>query len=157
MRSIPLHLFRARGTSNRNVLLRLFLDLVRLLSITLRLMGAEMKVPNWTDEEMILACRLAYLRNWKGVNIKAPGVRELSDLLRAKWRAELGSIGASDRSAGSVGMKVNNLIAHVTPGKGLRTSKAEWPIVEGFMERPADMLAEACVIEYEFRKIAGQI
>lgn len=112
-----------------------------------------MGVPNWTDEEMILACRLAYLRQWRGVNISTPDVKELPDLLRAMWRGKLGEIADKDRSVGSVSFKVNNLIAHVTPGKGMRTSKSELPIVKGFLERPKEMLEEARKIEREFRAV----
>lgn len=113
------------------------------------------KVPNWTHEEMILACKLAYLREWRGVNTGTPGVKELSQLLRGMWRGKLGEIKERDRSVGSVSFKVNNLTAHVTPGKGLRKSKNEESIVLGFVEQPFQMFQEADQIERDFRAIAA--
>jgi len=104
--------------------------------------------PRWTEEEMILAADLAYKRQWRGVNTKTPGINELSQLLRS---AKIHSDAAKDerfRSASSVSMKVNNLIAghpqHT--GVGLRSTLAEKTIVQKFLDDPNKMMAQAAHI-----------
>ena len=113
-----------------------------------------MKVPNWTREEMILACRVAHLHEWEGVDTGNAEVKKLSDLLRTMWREKLGSIEESDLSVGSVSRKINNLIAHTTPGKGLRTSRNEKPLVDDFINHTDEMIEEAKRIELDFQNIA---
>lgn len=107
-----------------------------------------MNNPRWTEEEMILAADLAYKRQWRGVNSKTAGVNELSQLLRS---ANIHAKTTRDdrfRSASSVSMKVNNLIAGHPEriGVGLRSTSAEKIIVQKFLDDPSQMTMEAASI-----------
>lgn len=90
----------------------------------------------WTTEEMILAADFADSRDWATVNKGTSGVEELSDLLRLATFYPVAARPENFRSAKSVGLKTNNLIAShpKSKGKGLRTSASEVPVVERFVE-----------------------
>ena len=97
---------------------------------------------------MILAAELAYKRQWRGVNSKTPGIKELSQLLRSANIHEETAKDDRFRSASSVSMKVNNLIAghpgHI--GVGLRSTLAEKLVVQKFLDDPKKMTTEATSI-----------
>ncbi len=100
---------------------------------------------DWTKEEMILAADLAARRNWKGVRSNTPGVPELSTLLRmANFHPRTGRP-ENFRSANSVGLKVNNLIAGhpESTGKGLRNTEIEREVVDEFLRDPRGMRRKA--------------
>lgn len=89
----------------------------------------------WTAEEMILAADVADDLSWGPVNGTKPEVIALSKLLRSAEIHPGASADTRFRSPSSVGMKINNLrAAHPShSGKGLRSSRAEEPIVRDFV------------------------
>ncbi|MBB5599339.1 HNH endonuclease [Neomicrococcus lactis] len=78
-----------------------------------------------------------------------PGVRELSTLLQSASFHPMERRTGSFRSPGSVGMKVNNLIANHPSylGVGLRVTKAEQDIVQEFIAYPELMSTLASSIQ----------
>lgn len=116
-----------------------------------------MRSPQWTTEEMVPAAKLAHLCEWRGVNANTSGVPQLSELLR---RAPFHPGAEADpkfRSPNSVGLKVNNLIAHhpSKAGAGLRTSASEAPIVADFIRNTGAMVAYANEIEHSILSSRG--
>lgn len=107
----------------------------------------------WTEEEMILAADLADDRGWRGPNSATPEVVELSELLKRAKIYHLHGRPENFRSPSSVSRKVGNLIgSHPSaPGKSLRTSAAELPIVNRFLEDRSQMKQQAAGIRYRIR------
>ena len=108
----------------------------------------------WTAEEMILAADLADERGWRGPNSATPEVVELSELLNKTRIYPLHGRPENFRSPSSVSRKVGNLIgSHPdTPKNSLRTSAAEVPIVNRFVEDRTHMKRKAAEIRDRIRR-----
>lgn len=107
----------------------------------------------WAKEEIILAADLADDRGWKGPNSQTPEVIELSNLLRSASIHPRELRDENFRSASSVSLKVNNLIASHPNSrkKGLRTSASELSVVEDFINDRAGMKQAAAEIRDRIR------
>lgn len=108
---------------------------------------------------MILAAELAHNREWRGVNSDTPGIKELSQLLRASNIHPDTTKDDRFRSANSVSMKVNNLIAghpdHT--GVGLRSTAAEKSIVKRFLDNSTEMTMSAATIRSQIQKSSYRV
>ncbi|TDC56215.1 HNH endonuclease [Actinomadura sp. KC345] len=104
-----------------------------------------MRSPDWTWDELILACALVYENNWKEIKKDDSRALELSDLLQLLPIHPLGTRTEDFRNPSSIQRKTAD-IATAHPSYSGRTTKGGWltqETVSAFIERPQEMLAAA--------------
>ncbi|MGR4850153.1 HNH endonuclease [Streptomyces sp. LARHCF252] len=109
-----------------------------------------MRIPTWTEDELVLAGALVVKNCWRELRTTAPEVHELSELLRSlpihepEARALPGF-----RSPDSVSRKTTDFMTNHPqyPGKATRCGKPTLLMIEAFRAREAEMLQAATAIE----------
>lgn len=101
------------------------------------------RLPDWSRDELILACALLFENNRKAARATDPRVRELSQLLRSA--VVPGQYGDRFRSVSSVQRKLYDLQTRLQEYTKVRTrgSKLDDKVLQEFEAAPAAMLAEA--------------
>ncbi|MGW5680335.1 HNH endonuclease [Nonomuraea sp. NPDC003754] len=107
-------------------------------------LGFRIKVvrnPDWTWDELVLACDLVVKNNWKGLDASNPSVKELSTLLQAAPIHDLKSRGETFRNANGVARKTFDLATHhpAYTGRPTNGGALDLQVIEAFLERPDEM------------------
>jgi 5-methylcytosine-specific restriction protein A len=109
-----------------------------------------MRIPAWTEDELVLAGALVVRNSWRELRTQAPEVQELSELLRSlplhtpEERALPGF-----RSPDSVSRKTTDFATNheAYTGKRTRCGNPTLLMIQAFTEREAEMLQVAEAIE----------
>ncbi|WP_370937337.1 HNH endonuclease [Amycolatopsis sp. cg13] len=101
------------------------------------------QLPDWSRDELLLACALLFTNNRKAARATDPRVRELSILLRSAVAP--GQYGDKFRSVSSVQRKLYDLQTRLREYTKVRTrgSKLDDQVLQEFEDAPEAMLAEA--------------
>jgi len=104
--------------------------------------------PNWTWDEVVLACDIVYQNDWHGMHQKDPRVIELSELLQHFTVHAPESRGPKFRNPDGVGRKTADIATRHPDYKGKPTKggQHEVPVLQAFMADPARMTATARAI-----------
>ncbi|WP_079141833.1 HNH endonuclease [Streptomyces sp. LUP30] len=109
-----------------------------------------MRIPAWTEDELVLAGALVVKNAWRELRTSDPRVHELSDLLRSLpiHRSDVLAL-PSFRSPDSVSRKTTDFMTNHQsyPGKATRCGKPTLVMIDAFTEREAVMLQAAKTIE----------
>jgi 5-methylcytosine-specific restriction protein A len=109
-----------------------------------------MRIPAWTEDELVLAGALVVRNGWRELRTKDPEVHELSELLRSLpiHEPEARALPAF-RSPDSVSRKTTDFMTNhkLYPGKATRCGKPTLLMIRAFTEREAEMLQAAQAIE----------
>ncbi|MFE0454871.1 HNH endonuclease [Streptomyces sp. NPDC058914] len=109
-----------------------------------------MRIPAWTEDELLLAGALVVRNGWRELRTTAPEVRELSELLRSLPIHEPEALALpSFRSPDSVSRKTTDFMTNHRQyaGKATRCGRPTLLMIEAFTEREAEMLQAALAIE----------
>ncbi|MEV5396637.1 HNH endonuclease [Streptomyces cellulosae] len=105
-----------------------------------------MRIPPWTEDELVLAGALVVKNGWRELRTGDPEVLELSDLLRSLplHTPEARSL-PSFRSPDSVSRKTTDFMTNHPSyaGKATRCGKPTLLMIQAFTEREADMCLAA--------------
>ncbi|MFJ5836145.1 HNH endonuclease [Streptomyces shenzhenensis] len=109
-----------------------------------------MRIPAWTEDELVLAGALVVRNGWRELRTKDPEVHELSELLRSLpvHGPEVHAL-PGFRSPDSVSRKTTDFMTNHTrySGKPTRCGKPTLLMIEAFTSREAEMLQAAQAIE----------
>ncbi|MER5978626.1 HNH endonuclease [Streptomyces sp. NPDC001857] len=109
-----------------------------------------MRIPSWTEDELLLAGALVVKNGWRELRSGAPEVQELSELLRSlpiHGSEALATPGF--RSIDSVSRKTTDFATNHSSyvGRATRCGKPTLLMVKAFTEREAEMLQAAEALE----------
>ncbi|MFF1318132.1 HNH endonuclease [Streptomyces chartreusis] len=109
-----------------------------------------MRIPAWTEDELVLAGALVVRNGWRELRTNDREVQELSELIRSlpiHTPAERALPGF--RSADSVSRKTTDFMTNhpLYAGKATRCGKPTLLMIEAFTEREAEMLQAAQALE----------
>ena len=104
--------------------------------------------PDWTRDEVVLACQLTMENGWKSVGASDPRVGELSDLLQLQRAHPAELRGAKFRNRNGVGRKTVDIATQHPDYKGKATNGGQHDrkVLLEFLADPARMTAEAAAI-----------
>lgn len=109
-----------------------------------------MRIPAWTEDELVLAGALVVKNGWRELRTRDPAVHELSELLRSLpiHEPEARTLPAF-RSPDSVSRKTSDFMTNHEGygGKATRCGKPTLLTIKAFTEREAEMLQAAQAIE----------
>ncbi|GGY17115.1 HNH endonuclease [Streptomyces djakartensis] len=109
-----------------------------------------MRIPTWTEDELVLAGALVVRNGWRELRTTDRAVHELSELLRSLplHRPEARAL-PSFRSPDSVSRKTTDFMTNHSSysGKKTRCGKPTLFMIEAFTTREAEMLQAARAIE----------
>lgn len=109
-----------------------------------------MRIPAWTEDELLLAGALVVRNGWRELRTKDPAVHELSELLRSLpiHTAEALTLPAF-RSPDSVSRKTTDFMTNHDgyTGRATRCGKPTMLMIKAFTEREAEMLQAAQALE----------
>ncbi|MYR55485.1 HNH endonuclease [Streptomyces sp. SID625] len=108
-----------------------------------------MRIPAWTEDELVLAGALVVRNGWRELRTKDPEVHELSELLRSlPIHAPEAMALPGFRSPDSVSRKTTDFMTNHGQygGKGTRCGKPTLLMIEAFTRREAEMLQAADAI-----------
>jgi 5-methylcytosine-specific restriction protein A len=105
--------------------------------------------PNWTRDEIILACAAAEANNWKTLAQESRRAIDLSQLLQSPAIHPLEGRRADFRNPAGIERKVSDIITCHPDYKGKRTNgnHLDGEVLTDFLERPAEMRALAETIK----------
>ncbi|MGW2256923.1 HNH endonuclease [Streptomyces sp. NPDC001780] len=106
--------------------------------------------PNWTRDELILACALVVKNGWRELRVGDRAVQELSDLLRSlPLHNDTVRRLPEYRSVNSVSRKTTDLATNHPQHQGGRTKggKLDLIIIQDFIDNEVEMLQSAQGIE----------
>ncbi|MFH8500138.1 HNH endonuclease [Streptomyces coeruleorubidus] len=109
-----------------------------------------MRIPAWTEDELVLAGALVVKNGWRELRTTGPEVHELSELLRSLPIHEPEArASASFRSPNSVSRKTTDFMTNhkLYSGKATRCGKLTLLMIEAFTARETEMLQAARAIE----------
>ncbi|WP_180687529.1 HNH endonuclease [Streptomyces gossypiisoli] len=109
-----------------------------------------MRIPAWTEDELVLAGALVVKNGWRELRTGDREVQELSELLRSLPIHGPDALAMpSFRSPDSVSRKTTDFMTNhkLYPGKATRCGKPTLLMIEAFTEREAEMLQAAQAIE----------
>ncbi|MFJ8791126.1 HNH endonuclease [Streptomyces sp. NPDC102462] len=109
-----------------------------------------MRIPAWTEDELVLAGALVVRNGWRELRTKDPEVHELSELLRSLPIHDPEAHGLPGfRSPDSVSRKTTDFMTNHEQysGKPTRCGKPTLLMIEAFTNREAEMLQAAQAIE----------
>jgi 5-methylcytosine-specific restriction protein A len=118
-------------------------DLLRRLGFTVTAPG-----PDWSFDELVLACDLVAQNGWRELTATRPEVVELSALLRRMSDQPVELRSPRFRSLNSVSRKTTD-IATAQPGYGgqpTRGGRLDREVLQAFRDRPAEMHARAVAL-----------
>ncbi|WP_212825629.1 HNH endonuclease [Polymorphospora rubra] len=107
-----------------------------------------MRNPDWTRDEIILACALVEANGWRQLDAADQRVKELSELLQSPAIHPVDQRGPEFRNAAGVGRKTAD-IATAHPqylGKKTNGNRLDREVLDDFIARPAEMHAVAAAI-----------
>ncbi|GAA2070379.1 hypothetical protein GCM10009801_21040 [Streptomyces albiaxialis] len=108
-----------------------------------------MRSPNWSRDELLLACALVVANDWKELRENDPRVQDLSDLLRSlPLHGEARHKAPNFRSVGSVSHKTTDLASNHPEYAGSPTKggKLDHQVIADFVARPDEMLEAASAL-----------
>jgi 5-methylcytosine-specific restriction protein A len=109
-----------------------------------------MRIPAWTEDELVLAGALVVKNGWRELRTKDPAVQELSELLRSLpiHAPEERSL-PTFRSPDSVSRKTTDFMTNhsLYAGKRTRCGRSTLLMIKAFTERESEMLQAARAIE----------
>jgi 5-methylcytosine-specific restriction protein A len=113
----------------------------------------ERRSPPWLEAELVLACDLVAQNQWRAVRAHDPRAIELSQLLQSLPLHPMEDRGATFRNPNSVQRKTFDIATQHPDfvGKPTRGGKLDREILQAFLERPAEMHAEAEAIRTGIR------
>jgi 5-methylcytosine-specific restriction protein A len=105
----------------------------------------ERRSPPWLEAELILACALVAQNQWKGLRAHEASVIELSKLLQSSSLYSIDDRGTAFRSPNSVQRKTFDIATQHPEykGKPTRGGKLDLEVLQAFLDRPAEMHAQA--------------
>ncbi|MFF8450276.1 HNH endonuclease [Streptomyces leeuwenhoekii] len=109
-----------------------------------------MRIPTWTEDELVLAGALVVKNGWRELRTRDPKVQELSELLRSLPLHEPAvRTLPSFRSPDSVSRKTTDFMTNhkLYRGKATRCGKPTLLMIEAFTKREEEMLQAAQAIE----------
>ncbi|MFJ5263598.1 HNH endonuclease [Streptomyces sp. NPDC088387] len=109
-----------------------------------------MRIPVWTEDELVLAGALVVRNGWRELRTHDPEVRELSGLLRSLPIHGAEARGLPEfRSFGSVSRKTTDFMTNhpLYPGKPTRCGAPTLLMIEAFTRRETELLQAAQAIE----------
>ncbi|MBP2454619.1 HNH endonuclease [Mycolicibacterium lutetiense] len=104
--------------------------------------------PDWTRDELILACDALRQNNWKGLGTSQQETVDLSALLQCLPIHPPNARGVRFRNPDGVSMKTYNIAAHL-PGKGNKLShgnRLDGVVLQDFLDNEAAMIQTAQLI-----------
>jgi 5-methylcytosine-specific restriction protein A len=105
-----------------------------------------MRVPAWTEDELVLAGALVVKNGWRELRTGDPEVQGLSELLRSLPIHPPEALALPGfRSPGSVSRKTTDFMTNRKgyPGKATRCGKPTLLMIDAFVQREAEMLQAA--------------
>lgn len=117
---------------------------LRLLGFTVQ----SVRNPDWTREEVILACALLATNDWRYLNAQDPRVAELSQLLQQLAIHPTETRAADFRNANGVARKTADIATQHPSydGKPTNGGQHDKPVLLEFLARPVEMMATAQAI-----------
>lgn len=109
-----------------------------------------MRIPAWTEDELVLAGALVVKNGWHELRTEDSEVQELSELLRSLPIHPAEALTLPEfRSPGSVSRKTSDFAANhpAYSGIGTRCGEPTRLMIKAFIDREAEMLAAAQAIE----------
>jgi 5-methylcytosine-specific restriction protein A len=121
----------------------------------LRALGYEvrrLKSPDWTRDEIVLACALVEANGWRALDGNDPRVRELSELLQAPVIFPFEDRGLAFRNSAGVARKTADIATRHPLYSGAPTngSYLDREVLADFLARPEEMRAKAAAIRAVF-------
>jgi 5-methylcytosine-specific restriction protein A len=103
------------------------------------------KNPDWTRDELILACDLVCTNGWHELRAEYPQVVELSQILRRYWIHPLDERTDTFRNPNSVGRKTTDIATQHPDYRGAPTrgGKLDRQVLADFMNDPKEMHRQA--------------
>ena len=123
------------------------------IAVSLGFTVRHLRNPDWTRDEIVLACALAEANGWRTVAQEDRRAIELSELLQSTAIHPLEGRNANFRNPAGVERKTGDLISRI-PGSGRQPtngSHLDGEVLHAFMSQPEEMLAEAQAIEAALR------
>lgn len=110
--------------------------------------------PAWTRDEIVLVCALVEAKGWRTIAQEDPKAIALSGLLQSPAIHPVEGRGADFRNPAGVERKSSDLVSRHPTFRGRRTNgnRLDQVVVDAFLERPAEMRAEATDIEAALRR-----
>ncbi|MGY1602373.1 HNH endonuclease [Geodermatophilus sp. SYSU D00815] len=104
--------------------------------------------PDWTEDEIVLACDLVARNGWKELRASRPEVVELSDLLQRYSRHPVELRGPRFRNPNGVARKTSDIYTQHpdTTGAPTKGNKLDRAVLEQFLADPAGMAQRAAAI-----------
>lgn len=104
--------------------------------------------PDWTEDEIVLACDLVVRNGWKELRPNRPEVIELSELLQRYSRHPVELRGPRFRNPNGVGRKTSDIYTQHpdTTGTPTKGNKLDRAVLEQFLADPVGMAERAAAI-----------
>ncbi len=123
----------------------------------LRQLGFEIRKlanPDWTRDEIILACELVADNGWRSLDGNDPRVRELSHLLQTEVIFAVDRRGPDFRNYAGVARKTADIATRHPDYRGTPTngSRLDREVLAEFLDRPDQMRARAVAIRAALRQ-----
>ncbi|MER7330959.1 MULTISPECIES: HNH endonuclease [unclassified Micromonospora] len=114
-------------------------------------LGFSMQVrknPDWSRDELILACDLVYANKWHELRAEYPQVIELSALLQRYWAHPVDQRTETFRNPNSVGRKTTDIATHHPDYRGTPTrgGKLDLEVLAEFLANPEEMHRQAMAL-----------
>jgi 5-methylcytosine-specific restriction protein A len=105
----------------------------------------QVRNPNWTWDESVLACALVVRNDWKGIPAEDPRVHELSALLQLMSAHDETVRSDTFRNTNGVARKTYDLATNHPdyPGRPTNAGKTDRGVIQAFITNPANMLDAA--------------
>jgi 5-methylcytosine-specific restriction protein A len=106
------------------------------------------KNPDWTRDELILACDLVWANGWHELRAEYPQVVELSQLLQRHWAHPVDVRTETFRNPNSVGRKTTDIATQHPSYQGAPTrgGKLDRQVLNDFMSDPDEMHRQALAL-----------